>query len=267
MRELVDLHSHTVYSGHGEGSVDDVVRAARERRLSTIALTEHMHLPIEMDPTREFSMSVEEERAYEEEIARAQETYDDIEIVHGIEVDYFPGFESNLAAHRGVATYLLGSVHMIDGWAFDHPGLVHEWDERGIDDVWRQYFDLWVDAVHSGVGFFSMAHPDLVKKFGFMPSFDLSSFYDDLMQRIEGVDVALEISTAGLRKPVGAIYPSLDFVKAAHAAGFPITVASDSHSPSEVGYRIEDAYAHAYEVGYREILVPTRDGDRRIVGI
>ena len=48
--ELVNCHTHTVYSGHGQGSVDQLVGAARQAGITTLAVTEHYPLPPELDP-------------------------------------------------------------------------------------------------------------------------------------------------------------------------------------------------------------------------
>ena len=41
-----------------------------------------------------------------------------------------------------------------------------------------------------------------------VPDGDLRRFYERAMEGIEDSDVAIEVSTAGLRKPVGEIYPA-----------------------------------------------------------
>ena len=51
--ELVNCHTHTVYSGHGQGSVDQLVGAARQAGITTLAVTEHYPLPSELDPLKE----------------------------------------------------------------------------------------------------------------------------------------------------------------------------------------------------------------------
>ena len=50
--ELIDCHSHTAYSGHGEGSLADAVARACELDLAVYAQTEHLTLPEELDPQR-----------------------------------------------------------------------------------------------------------------------------------------------------------------------------------------------------------------------
>ena len=66
--------------------------------------------------------------------------------------------------------------------------------------------------------------------------------------------MAVEISTAGLRKPVGELYPAAEFLKLAHAAGVPVVINSDAHAPNEVGLDFDQAVAAASTAGYKEAL-------------
>jgi histidinol-phosphatase (PHP family) len=107
-------------------------------------------------------------------------------------------------------------------------------------------------AVGSGL-FDFMAHPDLVKKFGHRPQGDLRPFYKDTLDAIEAAGVAMEVSTAGLRKEVMEIYPSKVFLEEALKRNIPILISSDAHAPQEVGYEFNRASLLLKEVGYREI--------------
>jgi histidinol-phosphatase (PHP family) len=67
--------------------------------------------------------------------------------------------------------------------------------------------------------------------------------------------VAVEVSTAGLRKPVGEIYPSAPFLEMLVDAGCPIALSSDAHIPSQLGFRYEEAVKLLEELGVRELAV------------
>ena len=74
------------------------------------------------------------------------------------------------------------------------------------------------------------------------------------MQALVDTGSAYEISTAGIYKEVGEIYPARDFVQLASAAGVPIVISSDSHRPGEVGRDFDQAIQLARDCGYRETL-------------
>jgi histidinol-phosphatase (PHP family) len=113
------------------------------------------------------------------------------------------------------------------------------------------------EAAQSGM-FDILAHPDLVKVWGKdrpLPDGDLRRFYYPAMEVIADCDVAIEVSTAGLRKPVGEIYPALGFLEMAVDAGKPIALSSDAHTPDLLGYEYERALELLDSAGVKELAV------------
>ena len=94
--------------------------------------------------------------------------------------------------------------------AVDHDGW-DVWEGGGDpDEVWRRYFESLAECARSGL-FDILAHPDLVKVWGGarpLPERDLRFFYEPAVEAIAESGIAVEVSTAGLRKPVGEIYPA-----------------------------------------------------------
>jgi histidinol-phosphatase (PHP family) len=118
-----------------------------------------------------------------------------------------------------------------------------------VEERWRQYFDLWAQAARSRL-FDSLAHPDLPKKFGFRPkTFD----YRSALQAVKEAGVAIEVSTAGLRKPCREIYPSEEFLRLARQLDIPITLGSDAHIPQDTGADFGKAAVLARACGYEKI--------------
>ena len=66
--------------------------------------------------------------------------------------------------------------------------------------------------------------------------------------------VAMEVSTAGLRKPVGEIYPARAMLEMAVDAGIPIALSSDAHRPEHLAFGYEEAVEAARRL--------RREGDR-----
>ena len=148
--------------------------------------------------------------------------------------------------------YLLVSVHWIGGLAVDQrPGL---WGEHPPDRVWALYA-AELEAAARSRWFDVLAHPDLVKIFGDRVDWD----WQPLIDALDGV--ALEVSSAGLRKPVGELYPHADLLVACRQAGVPATLGSDAHAPEEVGADFALGVDHLRAAGYERIL--TYRGRRR----
>lgn len=269
MRELIDCHVHTELSGHGSGSVGQMVSAAIFKGLGGIVLTEHLPLPDGIDPHNHISMPAEKLGTYVEDVHLWAERAKGLQVVLGAEADWIPGRDDETAAIRKVATdagvqVLLGSVHFLDGWAFDDPHHLEEWDDRDVDEVYASYFGHWCQAARSGL-FDVMAHPDLVKKFGHRPSFDARELYQEAARAAADGGVLIEVSTAGMRKPVAEMYPAHDLLVAFRSAGVGATAGSDAHATDEVGLDIEAAYGGLVAAGYSEVHLPVARHESRSI--
>ncbi len=273
MRELIDCHIHTGYCNHAKGETADYVAAARAAGVSAMLFTEHAPLPDAFDPDRHLSIADADLEPYCAAVTTLAEQSASapgpLQVGLGLEVDWLsddPAYARN-AIERGRAAgarVFLGSVHFLGTWAFDDPDDLSGWDVRGIDDVWREYIDVWCDAAASGL-FDVMAHPDLPKKFGHRPENDPVRGYERMAEAAVAGGVLIEVSTAGLRKPVGELYPGPALLAAFAAAGVDATVGSDAHAPAEVGFAIGEAYTALASAGHKRVAYPLPGHERRYI--
>jgi histidinol-phosphatase (PHP family) len=177
----------------------------------------------------------------------------------GIEADFVPGREDRMANLLDAREwdYVVGSIHFVGDESLDTDDFTVWTKTASADRVWKRYFDMLGQAAQSGL-FDILAHPDLVKVWGKdrpVPDGDLRRFYYPAMEVIAECDVALEVSTAGLRKPVGEIYPAPAFLEMAIDAGKPIALSSDAHTPDLLGHEYEQAVEMLDSMGVKEIAV------------
>lgn len=271
--ERTDSHTHTWMSRHGAGTVDEVVASAVRQGMTMVALTEHLPLPDYVDDGT-FAMDPLLIDDYFSALDEARLAYPSIEIIAGTEIDWRYGAEAYILdwTERYPFELLLCGVHMLsypDGshWEFDHPDYAHGWDERGEEQVWQEYFELWMQALESAVPFNIMAHPDLPKKLGFKPTFDTTEYYTSMADAAAKAGVMIEVNTAGLHKPVEELYPAPSLLKAFCQAGVPCTIGSDAHNPAHVGRSFDAGYEALRAAGYTHLTVPTRTGDRREISL
>jgi histidinol-phosphatase (PHP family) len=178
----------------------------------------------------------------------------------GIEADFVPGAEdrmANLLQARDF-DYVVGSVHFLRDGAVDMDDY-SVWDSglRSSEEIWRRYFESIAEAARSGL-FDILAHPDLVKYWGAaraVPEGDLRRYYEPAIEAIADTHIAVELSTAGLRKPVGEMYPSRAFLEMCLEAGAPIALSSDAHRPEDVGADYDQALELLEQLGVRELCV------------
>lgn len=245
------------------------VEAARARGVDEIGITEHGHRFREFRPTMEslfegdapqhpavrawlsadFGESLQ---GYARAVLEARQ--EGLPVRLGIEVDYVPGQEPAIRqALSGVAwDYVIGSVHFVDGRCIDcSPDI--GWPGADVDQIYRRYFEVMAEAARSGL-FDALAHPDLPKKFGYRPRrFPVEAFHR-FVEACRDADVAVELNTAGLRKPVREAYPAPSLLAVMVAAGLDVQLGSDAHRPEDVGCDFDRARILASRAGVRRLV-------------
>ncbi len=230
--------------------------------MSEIALTEHLFRFVQADRLLRGFWDDEPDAAlrasmvsYWEDHARADlDAYVDcvleakaqgLPVVLGLEVDYYRGRMDDV--QRLLAGYpfdvLLGSVHWIGVWRFDDLSddvSMQEWSARDVDKAWDDYALSIEELAASGVCDV-LAHPDLIKVAGFKSGAPEECF-DRLAEAAAISGMAAECSSAGLRKPVGEVYPAPPLLERFAAAGVPFTTASDAHRADHVADRSSELF-------------------------
>lgn len=257
MASLVDYHVHTTRCGHAEGAMEQYVERAIDLGLREIGFSDHLYLYFLPAGQRDPSLAMSEEQLpeYVESVLRLRDRYPQIAIRLGIEADYVPGYEETLQWVLAPYPwdYVYGSVHFIGDWGFDDSRHIHRYAEWDVDDLYRHYFDLVKGAAATGL-FDVMGHLDVIKKFGHRPRGDVNGLYAQVAEALGESGVAIEVSTAGLRKPVGEIYPGPALLSECARRGIPVSLGSDSHKPAEVGIHFDQALDALSAAGYSEIV-------------
>jgi len=75
------------------------------------------------------------------------------------------------------------------------------------------------------------------------------------MEGIAESKIAVEVSTAGLRKPLGRIYPHPTFLRWCLESGCPVALSSDAHVSDDLGHGYDEALELLSGLGVTEIAV------------
>jgi histidinol-phosphatase (PHP family) len=257
---LVDYHMHLAAD---EAALDDAalslaaieryVTVARARGVDEICVTEHLHRFAQardlLDQRWWRAAAHHDVEEYVAALLAAREH--GLPVLCGIELDYLAGREGELRAWAEGQPWdlVLGSVHWLDGLGVDHPDFP-VWETLPAETVWERYFDALCTAAATGT-YDVMAHPDLAKVFGHRPSEAVRQrLYGQAAEAFADAGVAVEVSTAGLRKRAAELYPAQPFLVACRRAGVPATLASDAHRPEDVGCDFDVAAIALREAGY-----------------
>lgn len=264
---IADYHMHTPLCGHAEGLPADYARQALQVGLREIGISDHAPFLHMVDPG--VTMAITQLPEYYRLLEDVQQKFqNELIIKAGIEADFIPGYESRI---QGLLSdysydYVIGSVHFINDWGFDDPAQRSRWDESDINQVYHEYYALLRQAARSGL-FDIMGHVDLPKKFGHRPQEDMTDEIKQTAAVFKESKVAIEINTAGLRKPAKEMYPSLDCLKIYAQAGVPLTFGSDAHQPQDVGRDFDKARQLALDAGYSEYVLFKNRAIERVVRI
>ncbi|MBQ3060120.1 MAG: histidinol-phosphatase [Desulfovibrio sp.] len=260
-----DLHSHTKYS-HGADTPAAMYTAALQQGLTVFGFSEHSPRPEGFDYLHEYRdhlnrhlpdyvSEVLELRAAPQEGARGL-----CRVLFGMEMDWLEGQEDYVrrACQAFDFDYLIGSVHFIGHWGFDDgAGPWKQASQEECEAWYTSYFDAWETMLRSGL-FQIAAHPDLIKIFSveqFHIWLDRPESQDRVRQCLtvlRDAGMAMEVSSAGLRKACREIYPAPLIMRMAAELHIPISFASDAHGVDDVAYGFARLASYAKAFGFRE---------------
>jgi histidinol-phosphatase (PHP family) len=154
----------------------------------------------------------------------------------GIEMDYMP--ENGEAMKRFLAEhpfdYAIGSVHWLGGFGFDLDEMRDQWEKGSVEEIFDTYFSI-LEQMIADRPVDIIGHADVIKVFGFHAPHVAKKWYERLTPKIKASGMAVEVSTAGWRKPVKEIYPAPEWIAMLAEADVPLVLCSDAHVPQDVG--------------------------------
>ena len=260
----VDLHNHTQYA-HGKDSAEAVAASAFAKGVKIFGFSEHSLRPEGyVYPSDYQPKLLDNFPSYIAEVIAERERYAGcMQILLALELDYMVAEES-YAKTIVVAEsydYVIGGLHFQDTWGFDFSSA--EWENLSDDVCYDHFFRYYQDLTSmSQTGLFQIAaHPDLIKLFRKdtfktwikKPEAQKAAYVALAAMKKNGM--AMEISSAALRKGLGEPYPCREIMGLARDMGLPVSFGSDSHAASDVAYAFDALAAYASEFGYTHSAV------------
>jgi histidinol-phosphatase (PHP family) len=249
MSNMTSYHTHTVWSD-GTATLSAMLAAAGAAGVAEYGVSDHyVLLPSGHDVNWAMPCASLDEYVATVRAAMAEVPF---ALRLGLEADFFPEtideLRARLAAHP--FDYVLGSVHIVDGFPIDAEASYWEpLSEAERNAVWRGYLTR-VRQLAESRAFDIAGHLDLPKKFGFPPTVDLSADFAAALDAIAAAGMALELNTAGWDKPAAEAYPAPALLREARRRDIPLVITADAHAPDEVTRHYPRAVALAREAGF-----------------
>lgn len=257
-----DLHSHTCFS-HGQNTPLEMHLSATKKGIHLLGFSEHSPRPQGYNYKNEYRERLNNHlNDYVNQVLaikrNAATNPDSCQVLFGMEIDWLNGEETfiNHAVKQFDFDYLIGSVHYLDHWGFDDSK--KDWDmlsQEECEKLYVRYFEIWQTMLKSRM-FQIAAHPDLIKIFSidqfriWLQKPQTINLIKSSLLALRDAGMAMEISSAGLRKQCNEIYPHPILCKIAAELDISISFASDAHNNDDIAFGFSELAEYAHSFGF-----------------
>lgn len=256
---MIDSHTHSKYSKHATGSIENIVLSAIKNNIKTLTITDHAPFPIDINNR----LLEEELKYYFDDIEFVKNKYSkDIKILKGLEADFLPthiNYIKNLLQNIEL-DFLIGSIHSI----YLDDKKVNVWDINNLNNhkLIDQYFIYLKELIESSL-FDTIGHPDSILRGGVDEKLYCDKF-NLLIPIIKANNISYELNASGLRKSTYNVkskikekgiwnYPSKTIISILNDSNISFTVGSDAHSPKEIYSGVVTILQTAKDLGVQNI--------------
>lgn len=249
---MFDSHIHTDFSTDSKMKISEAIEASERDGLNMI-ITEHMDLnyPIEgkfvFNPQKYFN----EFKKYRNE-----------KLLLGIEIGMIMDcIEQNKNIQSDYDfDYVIGSIHFIDDMDIFYDDL---YKERSKNDAYSMYFNSMYECVNNYDFFDSLGHIDYIARYARYD--DKEIYYDEFSNKIDEIlkilayrEKSIEINTRRFKDPSAIKNLLTIYRRFRELGGKTVTIGSDAHTPSAIGYSIKTAIEIAEKCGLKIVYYKNR---------
>lgn len=270
----VDLHTHTNHS-HARDSVRQMFDAGQAKGFTIHGFSEHSPRPLGYTYPSEYREHLDatfKDYIREVEELKKEQAPKGVTVLLGMEVDWLedevPYIRNVVSAYK--YDYLIAGIHFLGKWPMDSAPA--DWENFSQEEKYARYERYYrtMKRMAETRLFNIVAHPDLVKIFtvndfhAWLERPESMDLVAEALVAVREAGMAMEISSAGLRKPCQEIYPGPKILHLARELGLPIAFASDSHATEQVGWGFDELARYAASEGWKESVVFCRGSVERV---
>lgn len=252
---MLDGHIHINNQEYNLLLIERMIEVAVSKGIDELNILDHTHKFLEFDflyqnlngdITKSFYQRKKDKqisiKEYLDFISLVKSKKWPIKLNFGLEVCYFKEKEDELRDYLKSLEpfkfdFLIGSIHYVNGIGVDLSKEV--FIDLDIDNFYQDYFIALDEAIHSKM-FDIIAHPDLIKLFGFYPSFSLIPYYEHLAIEMKKYNQKTENNSGLIR--YGYPYPGMakELIDILKKYDVKFCKSSDAHRYEDIGRVFDD---------------------------
>lgn len=260
---MVDYHIHSFYSFDSEAQLDELCKCARNKRLSEIAITDHVDFRIGKKAYCQKKMDTRKS-AIEEQNVLYKNT---LVIRNGIEIGQPQDHVENYVEFmkNNSFDFIIASIHFINNVDDSKMHIT----EDTIDQVMVDYIKRLKEMART-CDFDVLGHIVLPLNYYSRKEcgYDIQKNkkdYEELFKILINKNSGIEVNTSGFRKGLSQTSPPREVLQwYKDCGGEIITVGSDAHRTSDIGLGFNKTYEMLFEMGFKSVATYT---NRRLIFI
>ncbi|WP_100065246.1 histidinol-phosphatase HisJ family protein [Miniphocaeibacter massiliensis] len=254
---MIDLHNHSEFSFDSNTPIEENIKAAIEKGLKYISVTDHMDL---IKVTDDYRDHTDIEGYFEKINLLKDSSKKNIKTLSGIEV----GIQKETAMQNDEITsnynfdFIIGSVHSLKEEDIYFADLYNRYNSK---DLFKLYYSEMYKAVKDTKNFDVLGHMDYIDRYApnssRVPNIeDNKEMIFEILKYLISNGKGIEVNTAGIRQGLSYMHPTIEILKwYKELNGEIITIGSDAHIKEDIGAGVFDACKMLEELGYSGIYV------------
>lgn len=247
---LADYHNHTSFSNDSTYPMEESIKQAIKLKIDEICYTEHVdYLTNDVSHHTDFD-------AYLQEYHRLKAKYEgQIEIKFGIEFGIqqhmIPKFEQDFARYD--FDFVILSNHQMDDQEFWN----QEFQSGKTQLEYNQaYYQAIYDIISQYKNYSVLGHLDMIKRYD-QAGILADEVNEELIKKILRLVIqdgkGIEVNTSNFRYGLPDLTPSRTILKWYYELGGKVlTIGSDSHEESHLGFKIEEIKEELKKIGFEQ---------------